>query len=118
MICDSGEDSPIFSKRASSRSAWERTSSGMPASSIFVRYSSMTEAVVLAELLADRLELLAQHVLALLLVRLRLDVVAHLLAHLQLGQPLALELDGELDPLDDVEVSSRRTRSSKERSGA
>ena len=60
-------------------------------------------AVVLAELLADRLHLLAQEVLALLLLRAGLDVVADAAAHLQLGEPLALERDGELEPLDDVE---------------
>ena len=49
--------------------------------------------VVLAELLADRLHLLAQEVLALLLLGAGLDVVADPLADLQLGQPLALEAD-------------------------
>ena len=63
----------------------------MPASSIFVRYSSTTERVVLAELLADRLHLLAQEVLALLLLGAGLDVVADAPADLHLGQPLALE---------------------------
>ena len=52
---------------------------------------------VLAELALDRLHLLAQEVLALLLVRAGLDVLADLLAQLQLGQALALDLDGELD---------------------
>src|SRR5207245_227540 len=56
-----------------------------------------------AELLADRLELPAQDVLALLLRRARLDVVADAPAHLQLGEPLALEAKGELEPLDDVD---------------
>ena len=59
--------------------------------------------VVLAELLADRVHLLAQDVLALLLLGARLDVVADALAHLQLGQPLALEAQGQLEPLDDVD---------------
>ena len=48
-------------------------------------------AVVLAELAADRLHLLAQHVLALLLAGAVLDVLADLAADLQLGQALALE---------------------------
>ena len=48
-------------------------------------------AVVLAELAADRLHLLAQHVLALLLGGALLDVVADAAADLQLGQALALE---------------------------
>ena len=59
--------------------------------------------VVLAELLADRVHLLAQEVLALLLLRARLDVVADALAHLQLGQPVALQAQRQLEPLDDVE---------------
>ena len=60
-------------------------------------------ALVLAELLADRVHLLAQEVLALLLLGAGLDVLADAPAHLQLGEPLALEADGELEPLDDVE---------------
>ena len=59
--------------------------------------------VVLAELLADRLHLLAQHVLALLLCGAFLDVVADALANLQLGEPLALQLQRQLQPLDDVD---------------
>ncbi len=79
------------SSRPSSFSACSRTSSGMPASSILARYSSTTELLVLAELLADRLHLLAQEVLALLLLGARLDVVADAHADLQLGEPLALQ---------------------------
>jgi len=60
-------------------------------------------AVVLAELLADRLHLLAQDVFALLLLGARLDVLADALAHLQLSEPFALQTHGELEPLDDVE---------------
>ena len=59
--------------------------------------------VVLAELLADRLHLLAQQVLALLLLGAGLDVVADPAADLELGQPLALELERELEPLGDVD---------------
>jgi len=43
IIDASPEESPIVSRRRSSRSAWARTASGIPASSIFVRYSSTTE---------------------------------------------------------------------------
>ncbi len=68
-----------------------------------MRYSSIDRAVVLAELLADRLHLLAQEVLALLLLRARLHVVADPLAHLQLGEPLALEANRQLEPLGHVE---------------
>ena len=60
-------------------------------------------ALVLAELLADRVHLLAEEPLALLLLRALLDVVADAAPHLQLGEPLALELEGELQPLDDVD---------------
>ena len=104
IIDASPEESPIVSSRRSSRSAWARTSSGIPASSIFVRYSSIERALVLAELLADRLHLLAQHVLALLLLDVGVDVVADAAADLHLGKPLALERERELEPLDDVDV--------------
>ena len=60
-------------------------------------------AVAFAELLADRVHLPAQEVLALLLLRAVFDVVANALAHLQLGEPLALELQRQRQPLDDVE---------------
>src|SRR5205085_1970260 len=48
-------------------------------------------ALVLAELLSDRVELAAQEVLSLLALRARLDVLADALTHLQLGQALPLE---------------------------
>ena len=73
--------------------------------------------LVLAELLADRVELLAEEVLALLLLRAGLDVLADALAHLQLGQPLALEAERQLEALDDVDrleqldLLRRRSRS-------
>ena len=60
-------------------------------------------ALVLAELLADRVHLLPEEPLALLLLRAFLDVVADAPPHLQLGEPLALELEGELQPFDDVD---------------
>ena len=60
-------------------------------------------AVVLAELAADRLHLLAQHVLALLLGGAGLDVLADAAADLELGQALALELEREVEALGDVE---------------
>ena len=59
--------------------------------------------VVLAELLADRLELLRRMYSRCCLLRALLDVVADAPAHLQLGEPLALEAEGELEPLDDVD---------------
>ena len=58
---------------------------------------------VLAQLALDRLHLLAQEVLALLLVGALADVLADLAPELQLGQPLALEAHGELEPLGHVE---------------
>ena len=59
--------------------------------------------VVVAELLADRVHLLAQEVLALLLLGALLDVLADALAHLQLGEALALQLDRQLQALGHVE---------------
>ncbi len=61
-------------------------------------------ALVLAQLLADRLHLLAQEVVALLLLGAGLDVLADPAAHLQLGQPLALEVDRELQAGADVDL--------------
>ena len=59
--------------------------------------------LVLAELLADRLELLAQDVLALLLLHAGVDVLADAPADLHQRQPLALEAEGELEPLGHVD---------------
>jgi hypothetical protein len=59
--------------------------------------------IVLAELLADRLHLAPQDVLALLLGSALLDVLADPAAHLHLGEALALEADRQLEPLADVE---------------
>ena len=60
-------------------------------------------AVVLAELLADRVHLAAEDVLALLLLRAGLHVLADAAAYLQLGEPLALQAQRELEALDDVD---------------
>ena len=59
-------------------------------------------AVVLAELLADRVHLAAQDVVALLLLCAALHVLANAAAHLQLGEALALQTQRELEALDDV----------------
>ena len=59
--------------------------------------------LVLAELLADRLELLAQEVLALLLLGAGLDVVAYPPADLKLGEALALGRDRPLQAFGDVQ---------------
>ena len=91
------------SSRLSSRSACSRDGLGqlglLDLRAVLVDHG----AVVLAELLADRLHLLAQEVLALLLLRAGLDVVLDAAAHLQLREPLALEADRQLEPLDDVQ---------------
>ena len=58
---------------------------------------------VLAQLALDRLHLLAQEVLALLLVGAGLHVVADAAADLQLGQAVALDADGERQALGDVD---------------
>src|SRR6185436_11926192 len=60
-------------------------------------------ALVLAQLLANRLQLLAQDVLALLLLGALFDVLADPMADLQLGEALTLKPRGELEPLDDVD---------------
>ncbi len=60
-------------------------------------------ALVLAELLANRLHLLAQDVLALLLLDVGVDVLANAAAHLQLGQALTLQGEREVETLDDVD---------------
>jgi hypothetical protein len=60
-------------------------------------------AVVLAELLADRLHLPAQEVLALLLLGAALHVLADPAADVELGQRLALEAQRQLEPLLDVD---------------
>ena len=59
--------------------------------------------VVVAELLADRVHLAPEDVLALLLLRAFLDVLADALPHLQGGEHLALQLVRELEPLAEVE---------------
>ena len=59
--------------------------------------------LVLAELLADRVELPAEDVLALLLLDAGLDVVLDSLAHLHQREALALELESELEALTDVD---------------
>ncbi|HVG87874.1 MAG TPA: endopeptidase La, partial [Gaiellales bacterium] len=60
-------------------------------------------AVVVAQLLADRLHLLSQEVLALLGLGAVLDVVADAGANLKLGEALALQLDRELETVNVTE---------------
>ena len=100
---------PCARAAPSSRSACSRTSSGMLGLLDLRAVLLDDRAVVLAELLADRLHLLAQEVLALLLLGAGLDVVADAAAHLQLGQALALELERELEPL----ASRRASRAAR-----
>ena len=59
--------------------------------------------VVLAELLADRVHLLAQEVVALLLVGALLDVVADALADLELLEALALQLQRQLEAVGHID---------------
>jgi len=59
--------------------------------------------VVLAKLLADGVHLAPQQILALLLLRAGLDILADALSDLKLGQAAALELEGQRQPLDDVD---------------
>ena len=72
---------------------------------------------VLAELFANRVHLLAQEILALLLLRAGIDVVADALADAQLRQPVLLQLDGERQPLATSSVSSSSSFWSRFRSG-
>ena len=60
--------------------------------------------IVLAELLADGVHLLAQEVLALLFLGAALHVVADPAADLHLRQALLLEADGEVEAIDHVEL--------------
>ena len=60
-------------------------------------------ALVLAQLLADRVHLLAQEVVALLLLGAALDVLADPLANHQFGEPLLLELQRQREALHDVQ---------------
>ena len=91
------------SSRESSRSACSRTFSGISASAIFVAVLLDDGRLVLAELLADRVELPAQDVLALLLLDAGLDVLLDAPAHLHQREPLALELERELEALAHVD---------------
>ena len=74
-------------------------------------------AVVLAELLADRVHLLAQEVVALLLLGAVLDVLADALAHLQLGQPLRWNFSASVSRCTTSSVSSSSSFCSMFRSG-
>ncbi len=102
-MLDSPVCSPIRSRRPSSFRACSLTSSGISGGLDLGAVLLGQRALVLAELLADRLHLLAQEVLALLLLRTVLHVLADALADLQLGQGLALQLDGELQTVGDVD---------------
>ena len=62
---------------------------------LFAQVVSPAHSVVFPQLLADRLELLAQEKLALLLVNILLDILLDLLAHLQ-GLELLVKLEGHL----------------------
>ena len=105
QLC-SGLCSLIRSSRSISRSTAVRTSSGTDAASSRARYSSTTSPsspVALAQLLADGLELLAQHELALRLLHALGDAAADLLAHLELGEHLARPAQRLLDALLGIE---------------
>ena len=91
------------SKRDSSRSACSLHRVGHAGVGDLLAVLLGDRRLVLAELLADGVHLLAQEVVALLLLGAGLDVLADALAHLQLGQPLALELQRQRQALDDVE---------------
>ena len=100
---DSALWSPSRSKRDSSRSACSLDVLGHAGVGDLLAVVLGDRGLVLAELLADGVHLLAQEVVALLLLGAVLDVLADALAHLQLGQPLALELQRQRQALHDVE---------------
>ncbi len=77
----------------------------------------MTDGLVLAELLADRVHLPAEQVVALLLLRAGLDVLADALAHLQLRQALALQRSASVRRSTTSSVCSSSTFCAKVRSG-
>ena len=95
----------ILPRRSSSRSASFLTSSGMPAASILSRSSVVLALLVvaLAQLLLDRLDLLAQVVLALALLQLVLHLVLDLAAHLEHLEVAQQGLVHLAKPLADVE---------------
>ena len=64
-------------------------------------------ALVFVELLADRLHLLAQEVLALLLVGALLHVLADALSYLQLGEAVALQLHRQLQAVGHAECAQQ-----------
>ena len=100
---DSAFESPIRSRRDNSRSACCRTGVGHARARNLLTVFVRDGAVVLAKLLANGVHLTAQEIFALLLLRAVFDVVVDALAHLQLGEPLALKLERQREPLDDVE---------------
>ena len=91
------------SKRASSFSACSRTASGMPASSIFARYSSATEpSSSPSSLRIDSICLRRKYSRCCFWAPLSTSSRMRL-AHLHLGEALALELHGQLEPLGHVD---------------
>ena len=92
------------SRRSSSRSAWRRTSSRSAIAASCWRSSLGLRGrlVELAELLVDRLELLAQDVLALALVELGLDLVLDLRADRDDLELAREDLDEPAQALGDV----------------
>ena len=68
-----------------------------------MRYCADDVVVALAELLADRRQLLAQQVLALLLVDALGDVGADLRGDLQLGEVVLGPLGDQIDALADID---------------
>jgi hypothetical protein len=92
-------ESPIRSNRACARSP-ASAPPGHRRVRIFVRYSSATEPVRRAP--ADGVHL-PQEVLTLLFLRAGFDVLADAFPDAQLGEPVLLKLQGQLQPFDDVE---------------
>ena len=84
MTCDSIDSRPMRVRRPNSRSTSLRASSGSSSASSFARSSSSSRRLVaLAELLLDRLELLAQEHLALAVAELLLDLALDVLLRVE-----------------------------------
>ena len=102
----SGEMGCCCSSRSTWASAFVWTSSGMPAASIFSRISAADRLLraALAQLLLDRAHLLAQVVLALLLVHPGLRFGLDLLAQVEHIEPPLDHHAEAAQPLDRIEV--------------
>ena len=104
----SGDCWPMRSSRSISLLTVFAAFSGRSSSATLVRYCSDDVVVTLTELLADRCQLLAQQVLALLLVDAFGDVGADLCGDLQFGEMVLGPRGDQIDALADVDGGEHR----------